>query len=171
MVWSEATGWVDVNELISEAPDGYTVVELSGMNRWGTIVGTAVNHDGNFEAVKLSPSCLSLSIDNFVAGENAEFSLSRGTPGQRGIVAYGFGGHPSTFIDVKDWCATFDFDVIFQGKTIKIATSGIFNGQGLFNRSIGIKDGLTGTRVLFQGAERGTCPHECMSNVIDIVAQ
>ena len=170
-VWTPSTGWVDVNTLIAGGPAGYHISELAGMNEAGEIVGTAINADGNFEAVLLRPSCLTLEVDNLVSGEEATFRVSHGTPGERTIVMAGLGGEPTTVIDLKGWCATFGFDIRLKKNDIKITATGVFDGDGVFEAQRLVSDRNQGKNVLFQAAEQNTCPDECMSNIVEQVVQ
>ncbi len=170
-VWTPDSGWVDVNTLIDGGPAGYLVVELAGMNGYGQIVGTAINPDGDVEAVLLSQTCLSLDVDNFVVGEDATIRVANGTPGARTAVLAGFGGEPSSFIDVKGWCATFGFDVRMSGRKVRVTTSGLFDGNGVYEDTVFVREKVRGLTLLFQAAEQGTCPDECMSNIVERTGQ
>ncbi len=170
-VWTPAGGWMNVNDMIMDGPDGYTVVELAGMNAYGDIVGVAINADGFEEAVLLSPVCLTLAVDNLVADETAIITVENGTPGERTVVLAGFGGEPTTFFDAKGWCATFGFDARLKKSKVKISGTGIFDGDGRYSRKIAVRSQFQGREVIFQAAEHGTCPDECMSNIVEEVVQ
>jgi len=169
-IWTPHEGWVDVNTLILDGSD-YRIVELAGMNAAGEIVGTAINPDGDVEAVLLTPGCLTLDVDNLVSGENAQIRVGGGTPGSRTVVLAGFGGEPSTFIGVKGWCATFGFDVRLKKSKIRLTATGVFNGDGVFEATTFVRDQVQGLHLLFQAAEHDTCPDECMSNIVEAVVQ
>ncbi len=170
-IWTPSEGWVDVNTLIADGPHGYHISELAGMNEAGEIVGTAINADGNVEAVLLRPSCLTLVVDNLVSGKNALFRVSHGTPGERTIVMAGLGGDPTTIINQNGWCATFGFDIRIKQHNIKITATGIFNEDGVFEAEKFVSDRNQGKNILFQAAEKNTCPDECMSNIVEQVVQ
>ena len=128
--------------------------------------GGAYNFRGTLEPLQIAgadvevaqQACLDLVVENLVGGESATFTVSGGQPGTRMAVLWGFGGDPSVFEDVNKWCATFGFDVRLKGRTIRIAGSSLFNDDGMagFKRAIPAKN--TGLDILFQAAERETCP-------------
>lgn len=111
-------------------------------------------------------ACLSLSVGPLVGGASTAFDVSGGEPGNRGVVVWGLGGNASVFEDVNGWCATFGFDVRLDGRKIRIIGSGIFDGSGALTINRMIPDNRSGLDVLFQAAERETCPGECMSDVV-----
>jgi hypothetical protein len=115
------------------------------------------------------PTCLVLFVDNLVAGQTATFTVEGGTPGERGAIVWGSDGPATILEDFAGWCARFDFEVQLKGRKIRIAGTGVFDGDGVFSSQRQIKDGLGGFGVMFQAAERNTCPSICMSNVVDAV--
>jgi len=46
-----------------------------------------------------------------------------------------------------------------------------FDANGEFTFKIPIPGSASGLGVLFQSAQRGTCPDECMSNLVEMVVQ
>ncbi len=111
-------------------------------------------------------ACLELAVDNLVGGQQASFTVSGGTPAERGVVAWGTDdSHHSNFEDVKDWCATFGFNINMSGRKFRIIGSDIFDANGQFTVKRGVPEGASGTEVMFQAAEHNTCPAECMSKV------
>ncbi len=113
-----------------------------------------------------SQSCLSLVVANLVGGDTAAFEVAGGQPGHRAVVVWGAGGTNSVFEDVNGWCATFGFDVKLKGRKIRIVGSDVFNDDGEMTILRGINEIYTGKELLFQAAERETCPGECMSDVV-----
>jgi len=111
-------------------------------------------------------ACLDMTIDNLVGGETAFFTVTGGQPGNRTAVLWGTGGSPSVFQDVNGWCATFGFDVKLKNREVRIVGSNVFdaNGESVMQRQI--RSEHSGLEILFQAAERGTCPGECMSEVV-----
>ena len=116
-------------------------------------------------------SCLALAVEDLVAGGTATFTVDGGTPGVRGAVLWGTGGPPTVVEDLDGWCANFDFEVQLKGRRVRLAASGIFDGDGSFSSERNISEGLSGLEVSFQAAEQGTCPGVCMSNVVDAVVE
>ncbi len=111
-------------------------------------------------------ACLSLEIGPMVGGEKTAFEVGGGEPGHRGVVVWGLGGDASIFEDVNGWCATFGFDVKLKGRKVRIVGSSVFDANGEMTVNRRIPDNHPGLDVLFQAAERETCPGECMSDVV-----
>jgi len=111
-------------------------------------------------------ACLGLDVSNLVGGETASFHVTGGNPGVRGVVVWGLGGQSSVFEDVNGWCASFGFDVKLRGRKVRIVNSGVFDGNGEFTVNRDILTRYSGLDMLFQAAERETCPGECMSDVV-----
>jgi len=123
----------------------------------------------SFSLSGTSQACLDLQITNLVGGQTATFDVSGGEPGERAIVAWGTGGPPSVFIDVNGWCASFGFNIQMQGRKFRIAGSGIFDNSGVATIQRQISENRSGMHILFQAAEHGTCPGECMSDQLIVV--
>ncbi len=171
VIWTAQTGWVDVNTLISQGPANANIFEVMGVNASGMLCGSMIDNNGQVEAVRLSPGCLVLTVENLIVDEKVIVTVEGGTPGQRTAVLIGFGGAPSTFTDVKKWCATFGFQARMQGRKIKVAFSGIFDKNGRVVRKRNVREKARGLTMMFQAAERGTCPNQCMSNIVTRIAQ
>jgi len=170
LIWTEADGWIDINTITSISGD-YHIFEVTGVSDSGTLIANAVNPDGNIEAVRLLPTCLTLEIDNLVAGERATVRVSGGTPGARGVVLPGEMGQSSRFIDVDEWCATFGFQVMMRGREVIDLAHGAFDDNGEFTRRPMVNPHAEGMTFFFQAAERGTCPDPCMSDILELVVQ
>lgn len=117
----------------------------------------------------LDVECLTLDVDNLVGGETATYTVGGGTPGQRGVVVWGTGGEPTRINDVAGWCATFGFDIQLQGRTFKIVGSTLFDDTGTMVVKKAVPARQSGRTILFQAAERNTCPGECVSDVDELV--
>jgi len=117
-----------------------------------------------------SGPCLELTIDNLVGGEEATFTVTGGAEGEQVAVLWGRGGDPSVFNEVSGWCATFGFDVELRGNRVRIVGSGVTDGGEVVINS-NIPSGATGLDLLFQAAQRNTCPDECVSNLIEQVVE
>ncbi len=148
------------------ATDGTTVILGSQeQNDNGAAAGSAFIFDLN-----CAENCLSLSFDQLVAGEKTLFTISRGTPGARGVTVYGTRAGQTVVDNVADYCATFGIKGINQNKVIGGANLK-FNAAGLIRFGVNIPGGASGLQVFFQSAQQGTCPDECMSNRLEATIQ
>jgi len=109
--------------------------------------------------------CLTLAVDNLVGGERATFQIAGGTP-----TVYGLREGQTVVNDVAGYCATFGIQGVNQSRVLG-GLNQIFDNNGEIAFEQPIPSGASGTRVLFQSAERGTCPDECVSNLVDQVVQ
>jgi len=115
-------------------------------------------------------SCLDLSAINLIAGKKALFAISNGTPGTRGVTIYGTKAGQTIVNNINGYCATFGIKGVTQSKVLG-GLNQIFDANGVISFNQQIPPGTTGTRVFFQSAMRGTCPDECMSNLLDMTIQ
>lgn len=153
-------------DLIFDYQGDLRLVDDPGMKDTGNGTSPIVDM-GAYEFQGVSP-CLSLGVVDLVSGGTATFTVERGIPGLGVVIAYGFGGGPSVFVDVNGYCATFGFDVPRGSKALKrVIATGVFDANGLFIAGKRVPKGLSGTAIRMQAAERGTCPDECMSEVVD----
>ncbi len=114
--------------------------------------------------------CLDLQIDNLIAGETATFIVTHGTPGAKSATVYGTKAGRVSVDNYAGYCATFGIAGVTQDKVIGgLKRRFDTNGESIFRLSI--PGNLAGRRLFFQSAEHGTCPDECMSNVVEIVVQ
>lgn len=114
--------------------------------------------------------CLGLLVDNLVAGEDATFSLSQGTPGSKAATVYGFDAGATVISDVAKYCASFGIDGVRKQRVIG-GLNQTFDANGEINFSVSIPKNARGLTILFQSAMQGTCPDDCMSNVVEEVVQ
>ncbi len=110
--------------------------------------------------------CLQLEVDNLVAGDTATFTISGGTPGAGGITVYGFAAGTTAINNVADYCATFEIAGVNAGRVLG-GLGRTFNASGEISFGQFIPPGAVGLDLLFQSAERSTCPNECMSNLFE----
>lgn len=113
-------------------------------------------------------SCLSLRVDNFVAGERAVFTITGGTPGAKAVTAYGTQAGETSVDDVGGFCATFGIMGVNRHR-VAGGLNRFFDGNGEITFGVNLPEGSSGLRVLLQSTERGTCPDECMSNLLDMI--
>jgi len=129
-----------------------------------------VNQIAGADLEQVAISCLDLTVDNLIGGQTATLTVSRGTPGERVVVAWGKpGSTESTFDNVNGWCATFGFDIKFNGRKSNIIKVGTFDQNGILTIIRAVSTDRTGLDLLLQAAERNTCPDQCMSNIIERV--
>ncbi len=111
--------------------------------------------------------CLTLAVDNLVAGDTASFSISNGTPGAKVVTAYGTAAGETKVTGFGGYCATFGIKGVNQNKVLG-GLNRSFDGAGEASFNQNIPSGAAGTDVLFQSAERDTCDDECMSNLVEM---
>jgi len=114
-------------------------------------------------------ACLEMTLENLVGGEVGTWTVTGGQPDSLVVVAWGTGGPPSTFEDTFGWCASFGFNIELQGRRFKIVGADTFDADGVAVVERPIPANVSGRTFLFQAAERGTCPSECMSDVFEEV--
>lgn len=114
--------------------------------------------------------CLTLDVQNLVAGDRAVFTVSGGTPGVRGVTVYGLQAGSTVVNNVAGYCATFGIKGVRQDKVLG-GLNKSFDANGEISFGVPIPANSAGTAVLFQSAMRGTCPGECISNLVQAVVQ
>jgi len=150
---------------ISVAINGSTgVVGVQGDDYNGSGAGAAYLY--HFEVI----ACLSLDVQNLVAGQRAQFTITGGTPGARGVTLYGLNKGKTIANNMAGYCATIGIkDVIIIGGIRGLNRVFNANGEITFNQTV--PDNATGVTVFFQSAEQGTCPDECVSNLVEQIIQ
>jgi len=114
--------------------------------------------------------CLTLAVANLVAGQQATFQITNGTPGAKAVTVYGFQPGTTKVAGVAGYCATFGIKGVSQSRVIG-GLNKSFNGSGVITFKIPIPGSAAGKQVLFQSAENGTCPDECVSNLLTETVQ
>ena len=114
--------------------------------------------------------CFTLDVQNLVAGQKASFGLSGGTPGARAVTVYGLQPGTTKVNNVSGYCATFGIKGVSQSKVLG-GLNRSFDANGNISFQIPIPGNAAGTSVLFQSAMQGTCPEECLSNLVQQVVQ
>ena len=116
------------------------------------------------------PTCLDLTVKNLVAGKRARFGVSGGTAGAVGVIVFGFEPGRTKFENFARYCATFGIDGVDESRLIDGSVRRFdANGEIAFERRVPIH--LAGLRFFFQSAQRGTCPDECVSNLVELTVQ
>lgn len=111
--------------------------------------------------------CLSLTVDNLVGGQAATFTITNGTPGAKVVTVYGFQAGQTLINGIAGYCADFGINGVRQNRVIG-GLNRTFDGGGVATFNQPIPTQYSGTNVLFQSAEHGTCPDYCMSAVLDM---
>ncbi len=115
------------------------------------------------------PSCSNLDVTNLVAGQVAEFKMTKNIErGEYVAIVYGFGGNDTSFNNFAGFCSTFGFRV--SGPS-QVVAQGFVDINDEFVANIKIPGGMSGTDILFQGTKRDTCDDECMTNVVEATIQ
>ena len=115
-------------------------------------------------------NCLTLAVTNLIAGQQANFQITGGTPGVRAVTVYGLQPGTTKVVDVSGYCATFGIKGVSQSKVIG-GLNQTFDASGMMTFNVGIPGNASGVNVLFQSAMNGTCPDECMSNLVSDTVQ
>ena len=110
-------------------------------------------------------ACLDLAVTNLVAGQTATFTISGGTPSAKVVTVYGMTAGSTVVNDVAGYCATFGIDGLSLNSVVG-GLSQVFDATGVATFDQPIPMNAQGVDVLFQSAENGTCPDECVSDAI-----
>ncbi len=115
-----------------------------------------------------SSDCLDLTVNNLAAGERASFTITNGSVGAKAVTVYGTRSGQTVVNDIAGYCATFGIKGINQNKVIG-GLNRTFDANGEIAFGLNIPGGASGLHVFFQSAQKGTCPDECMSNLVEMV--
>ncbi len=113
-------------------------------------------------------NCLDLTVENLIAGKRATFTLSGGTPDAKAVTVYGTKRGEVSAKNYAGYCATFGIGGVTQYRVIG-GFNRRFDGNGEKTFRLSIPGNLAGQKLFFQSAEHGTCPDECMSNLVEMV--
>ncbi len=112
-------------------------------------------------------SCLTLEVDRMVAGLKSTWTIGGGAQGEKVALVYGT-NDGNTSGSSAGYCFTFGIKGVNAGKLICQKNLG---AGGDTTCASPIPSNFQGVRVLTQAAKQGTCPEECMSNLLDMVIQ
>lgn len=112
--------------------------------------------------------CLYVSVEDLIARRDATFIITNGTPGSKAVTAYGLKAGQTVVNNYAGYCATFGIKGITTDRIIG-GLSRFFDSDGRLAFEFNIPRSAEGMRVFFQSAQHGTCPNECMSNVVEAV--
>jgi len=135
-----------------------------GLNIFG------VSRDMIFTLFGTPAPCLNLTVDNLIAGKNATFTITNGTPGARAVTVYGTKPGQTIIKNLANYCATFGIQNINQSKIIG-GTNRIFGAAGKISFNQQVPQQAKGLTILFQSAQQNTFPDECVSNLVKMVVQ
>ena len=127
--------------------------------------GCVFNPQIHFFNAESAKDCLKLEVDQVIAGERTTFFLSGGSIGAKGALVYGRQLGETILTGQFGYCATFGIDGVRKNNLLANVT---FSPNGIDLRSYRVPIRLAGKRLLFQAVEHGTCPDECVSNVVDV---
>ena len=147
----------------------------NAINEFDGVTGEWIREiTGGFDvpiAITVKPAradCLSMVVSDLSAGRNAIWDVFGVDPGARVAVVYGFAAGSTTINGRGGFCASFGIDGVnanrFVGSAIADET-----GSASFVKII--PRNTQGLTILTQAAERGTCPDECVSNLVEQVVQ
>ncbi len=129
-----------------------------------------INKDLVFTLYGTPTYCLDLTIDNLIAGEQATFTITGGTPNKKAITVYGLQSGSTVIDNIAGYCATFEIQNINQNKIIG-GINRTFDSNGEITFNLMIPNEAAGIEVFIQTAQKNTCPEECMSNLIEAVVE
>jgi len=170
-----AHGAQDGDVKIINISDPTTPAFVGSIDTPGQCAGAAISGDTLLVAdwkgmrtydVASCNQCLVLNIGQLVGGQVATFTIVSGTPGAKAIIVYGFREGVSELSNVGGYCATFGIRGVRPGRIVG-GVNRAFDDAGTIEFDLKIPIDAAGRSLLFQAAEQGTCPDECMSNIVE----
>jgi len=119
------------------------------------------------ETCDAADECLTLAVNNLVGGEQARFEVTGAPDGEVVAIVYSLRLGQTVVSDQFGYCATFGLGGVNQSSLI---AQGAVAG-GSFQAQRRVPANASGVTVHFQSAQRGTCPDECLSEVVTQVVQ
>ncbi len=131
------------------------------------LVGTPGDNTGLVYAfdANAEPSCLYLQDTRLVPTDHTEFTISGGTPGAKAILVYGKKAGITSVTGSADYCATFGIDGVDKEQVID-GFNHIFDSNGTIKITQWIPKNARNKYFYLQAAQQGTCPDECVSNLL-----
>ncbi len=114
--------------------------------------------------------CLDLDVSNVRVDQLAEFRVSGGTPGARCMTVVGLDRKRNNINDAYGFCGSFSIGGVRQSSSIIGGTNRRFGANGNVRFTWLVPNKARSHELRFQSAEHGTCPDQCMSNLVEIVA-
>ncbi len=115
-------------------------------------------------------ACLDLAVENLIAGNQAAFRVTGGTPGAKAITVYGTREGEVFVRNYAGYCATFEIKGVTQSTVIG-GFNRTFDANGEIDFDVYVPLDFYRHEMYFQSAEHGTCPDECVSNLVEMVVQ
>lgn len=125
---------------------------------------------GTYTFTKLSSEDLGLCVDPLIAGQNAGFKVSYGTPSEDVVIMWS-SSLGSTIISQGSWCVDFGILLPAGDPTSRIVSLGPCDANGDYQVSLPVPASAAGLALYFQAAERNACPDARMSNIVTHVVQ
>ncbi len=149
-------------------------VALMGNKALVAAIGDEVNGQIEFGSVTTfdlnCEQCIFLAVHNLVADEKAEVVLTGGDPGAKAVTVYGRILGQTILNNVYGYCADFGIQNLDHNNVLG-GLNRSFDANGEIRFFLPIPAYAAGLDVYFQAAKQGTCPEECMSNLIKAVVQ
>ena len=150
-------------------PASVSVDEIVFMHNSRTLL--AATHGRGIYTRNVGSSCMDLSVADLIGNRVASFTVTNGTPGEKVAVLWALKAGSLKINDTGGWCVDFGLDIPISQVMKHIVVQGAFDSAGRFTDYKAVAGNLTGTRVLIQAAQHGTCPDSCMSNIVDQVVE
>jgi len=125
------------------------------------------NWPGSVYVFERTDVCLSLAVENLIAGQNTTFTITGGQPGSKCVTVYGIQPGQTTVDNNGGFCATISINNV---KAIGELNQ-TFDATGTITFDVYTPSYAAGAAVYFQSAMQGTCPDECISNLITDTVQ
>lgn len=107
--------------------------------------------------------CLMLSLDQLVAGQSTNWTATNAEPGFRVAFVWGTSPGVTNVNNFGGYCASFNIQGVNQARLLGQPAA---DGSGVATVSRMIPGNASGIDVIFQAAQQGTCPDQCMSNTV-----
>lgn len=148
-------------------PASVSVDEVNFMHNSRTLL--AATHGRGIFTRNVGASCLDLSVADLSGNSIASFDIQNGTPGQKVAVLWATRPGSLDLNNIGGWCVNFGLKIPPAEASQHIVAQGKFDAAGRYTGFRAIPGNLTGTRVLLQAGQHGTCPDVCMSNILNEV--
>lgn len=139
------------------------IFQISGYPFAGVPIGT-------FTFTKISSEDLALCVDPLIAGQNANFEVSHGTPSEDLVLMWS-PSLGSTIANSGTWCVNFGIDLPLGDIGSRTVAMSSFDANGEFVLHQMIPSSAAGRTIFLQAAERNACPNARMSNIVTQVVQ
>ena len=171
----DATTGEQLSKLVAADGDeddwfGWSVANSGTQVVIGALFDRTSHHNATGSGYVYQPGCLNLAVTNLVAGKNAIINITDGLPGTRSVTFYGTRLGNTIVNDFIGYCANLGIKGLSRNKLVG-GISRVFDMNGEISFSQFVPDNANGVHLFFQSAMQGTCPDECVSNLVDMVVQ